>query len=67
MVHKEYAVYKGDNLIAMGTRQEIADELNVKLETVTYWGTPTNIKRIAARKSTRNAKVLVKLGKPEEE
>lgn len=46
----EYAVYKGEEIIAMGTRREIAEKLGVKITTVRFWSTPANRKRIANRK-----------------
>ena len=41
----EYAVYKGDNLLAVGTAVEIAKLLGVKPRTVRWWTTPTNRNR----------------------
>ena len=31
---KEYALYKGEELLAMGTKREIAEELGVSVNTV---------------------------------
>ena len=42
---KEYAVYKGEKLLCIGTVNEIAKELNVKEKTVYFWASPANIKR----------------------
>lgn len=36
---KEYAVYKGEEILAMGTIKEIAKELKIKPESVKYYGT----------------------------
>lgn len=67
MIHKEYAVYKGDTLLAMGTREECAKQLGVLPDTVTFYGTPTYKNRVEKRKSSSgNVRVLVKLGKPDE-
>ncbi len=41
----EYALYKGDDFIALGTMQEIANKLGVKLATLQYYRTPTFQKR----------------------
>ena len=41
---KEYAVYKGEKLLCIGTVDEIAKEFNVK-KTVYFWASPANIKR----------------------
>lgn len=36
---KEYALYKGDNFIAMGTIKEIAETLNKSFRTIYYYTT----------------------------
>ena len=44
--HKRvYAMYKGDECLAIGTRQEIATKLNMTLDHVKWCGTPTAAKR----------------------
>lgn len=40
MQAKEYALYKGEELIAMGTKREIAEQLGVSPSTIGYYGTP---------------------------
>lgn len=40
-----YAMYKGDECLAIGTRQEIATKLNMTLNHVKWCGTPTAAKR----------------------
>lgn len=37
---KEYDLYKGDELLAMGTKREIAKQLGVSASTGGYYGTP---------------------------
>ena len=39
---KEYALYKGDELIGTGTVKELADKFGVKPSTISYYHTPTN-------------------------
>lgn len=46
----EYAVYKGDELLAIGTYKELAKKFNVKIETVQFWSTSANKRRLASRK-----------------
>jgi len=41
----EYAIYKGDEMLAMGTLQECAAKLNIKPESIMYYKTPTYQKR----------------------
>lgn len=41
MNHKEYAIYKGEEIMAMGTIQEIANELKINKKSVMFYGTNT--------------------------
>lgn len=54
---KEYALYKGDELLAMGTKREIAEQLGISVHAVTSYGSPSYVKRT----SERNGRRLVKL------
>lgn len=54
---KEYALYKGDELLAMGTKREIAEQLGISVDSVTCYGTPSYAKRT----SENNGRRLVKL------
>lgn len=56
MQAKEFALYKGDELIAMGTKREIAEQLGVSASTIGYYGTPAY-----ARRTSDNGRRLVKL------
>lgn len=47
----EYAVYKGDELLVIGTREECAAFLDVKPETIRHYASPAGQKRSAARKN----------------
>lgn len=38
---KEYALYKGDTLLAFGTTREIAATLKIKIETVYFYNSAT--------------------------
>nr|DAJ48101.1 MAG TPA: helix-turn-helix domain protein [Caudoviricetes sp.]DAS33631.1 MAG TPA: helix-turn-helix domain protein [Caudoviricetes sp.] len=53
---KEYALYKGDELLAMGTKREIAEQLGVSVSTVGYYGT-----QVYARRTSENGRRLIKL------
>lgn len=57
MQMKEYALYKGDELLAMGTKREIAEQLGISVDSVTCYGTPSYAKRT----SENNGRRLVKL------
>lgn len=41
---KEYALYKGEELLGMGTIRELAERFNVKITTLYYYRTPTYLK-----------------------
>ena len=60
---KEYALYKGDNFITLGTIPEIAKKLEVTPQTIYFYKTP------AYKKRKRNGKdylELVEIEKDEE-
>nr|DAS65171.1 MAG TPA: Putative TetR-family transcriptional regulator [Caudoviricetes sp.] len=42
---KEYALYKGEKLLGMGTIRELAERFNVKTTTLYYYRTPTYLRR----------------------
>ncbi|MCM3130975.1 MULTISPECIES: hypothetical protein [unclassified Paenibacillus] len=57
----EYAVYKGENLLVVGTAKECAEEMGVT-ERYIYWLTmPSVRKRIASRKKPDKATTAVRL------
>lgn len=55
---KEYALYKGDKLIGIGTATELAKQLNVKRSTIMYYTFPVYQRKLENRKY-RNARVIV--------
>lgn len=42
----EYAIYKGDDFIELGTVDYLANKLGVKRDTVKFWSMPSYRKRI---------------------
>ena len=54
---KEYALYKGEQILAIGTLEEIAASLGVAVETVKFYGMPSYLKRIKGQ----NARELIEL------
>lgn len=50
----------GDKFLFAGTRKECAEHFKVKPETVTFWATPTNQKRIDNRNGG-NGKIAIRL------
>lgn len=53
---KEYALYKGEELLVTGTKREIAERLGVSASTVGYYGTP-----VYARRTSENGRRLVEI------
>lgn len=58
--NKEYALYKGEELLAIGTKKELAAKFNLKERTVGYYGTPAH-KRRSEKSKKSNYKILIKL------
>ncbi|AZF90646.1 hypothetical protein CHPC873_0043 [Streptococcus phage CHPC873] len=50
---KEYALYKGDELLAMGSKREIAEQLGISVDSVTCYGTPSYARRTSEEHSRR--------------
>lgn len=48
---KEYALYKGEDILAIGTLEEIAASLDVAVETLKFYGMPSYLKRIKGNKA----------------
>lgn len=55
---KEYALYKGDNLLAFGTIKEIAQKLGIKPLSVRHYAFNSYKKRI---KNLDKARILIKI------
>ena len=53
MQAKEFALYKGEALIATGTKREIAEQLGVSASTIGYYGTPVYARRTSDTKGRR--------------
>ena len=58
---KEYAVYKGESLVCIGTIQEYADHMGVLPETVRFYKTPVYQRRLAKRKKSQNYLTVTEL------
>ena len=50
---REYALYKGNELLAMGTKREIAEQLGISVHAVTSYGTPSYAKRTSEKDGRR--------------
>lgn len=56
--NKVYALYKGEECIAIGTVIQLAKATNVKIDTIQFYTTPTYKRRC---KNSNNRRVLVEL------
>lgn len=56
----EYAVYKGEDCIAIGTSKECGVKLGVKPETIKWMTTPTGKKRFESRKNKSKGMTAIK-------
>lgn len=56
---KMLAMYKGDNLLAIGTRYELAKQFNVKLETIDWY------RHTADKRQVGDKKYVIKLEEEE--
>lgn len=64
---RDYALYRGDKLITVGTAVELAEELGVQPKTIQFLSTPAYQRRMDAAKRPRgNRKYTVKLEEDDE-
>lgn len=61
-----YALYKGEEFLDMGTKKEMAARRGVKVETMHYWSSKANKRRIESRKY-QNALRIIRIDNTEEE
>lgn len=50
---KIYALYRGEKFLGVGTKKELAELLNVKVKTVSFYATPSYKKRTNQDKARR--------------
>ena len=58
---KEYALYKGEEMLCLGTIKEIAKELNVLPETIKYYSTNAYRNKVSKRKKSKSIRELILL------
>lgn len=57
-----YAMYKGEELLAMGTSDEICKKMKINKQTFLYYRTSSYKKRIKGRKA-KNYRVVIRIDK----
>lgn len=55
-MNKEYALYKGDGLLGIGTLQELSKQFGVKIKSLLFYQTPVYRKRTSDKKEKRLVK-----------
>lgn len=58
MAKKEYALYKGEECLGIGTLKELAKKFNVDIKTMYFYTTPTYKKRC---KKSKNRRELIEI------
>lgn len=64
---KEYAVYKSEELVCIGTLEECAEYRGVSIDTMRYYLTGAYQNKIAKRKNARNFLTVIELEDDEDE
>ena len=59
----DYAIYKGDKFLFVGTKKECAEFLKVKEDTISFYTTPTHKSRV--KDEYNNRTIVIKIQKEE--
>lgn len=62
----EYAVYKGEQLLVMGSAHHCAEFLGVQPETIYYYTTDAYQRKLEKRGSRENVRIAVRIDDEEE-
>lgn len=62
----QYAMYKGEELLSMGTSKEICKEMGIKKETFHFYRTK-HYKNIVKNSRLKNRRVIIRIDKEEED
>ena len=52
-MNKEYALYKGDELLGFGTLNELSKQFGIKIKSLLFYQTPSYHKRTSEKKGKR--------------
>lgn len=61
-----YAMYKGENLLSIGTAKEICKEMGISYKTFQFYRT-NHYKNIVENSRLKNRRVIIRVDKEEEE
>lgn len=59
-----YAMYKGDECLAIGTKKEICKQMNISIKTLNYYRTKAYQERLENRKE-KNARRVIRIDEEE--
>jgi hypothetical protein len=62
----EYAVYKGEEILVIGTAKECAEKLQVKIQTIRFYASPVHLKRVEKSKDPEERMIAVKIDDKDE-
>lgn len=58
---QEYAIYKGDTLLDIGTADELAKKRNISKKTIYRLSRPSYKRLLEKRKNSKNALIVIKI------
>lgn len=61
MQKAEYAVYKGDELLALGTDEQCSKLLDISPQSVRFMASEAHKRRVAKLKNPEEARIAIKL------
>jgi len=64
---KEYALYKGDELLGIGTAKELAEMRGIKLKSIQYLGSPAYKRKVEVSVDPWNTLALISLDEEDED
>ncbi|MGB3684946.1 MAG: hypothetical protein WA991_03875 [Ornithinimicrobium sp.] len=65
MTTRQVAVYQGDELLCLGTIDEVAEHLGVLQKTIRYYTTPTYQRRLEAYRHPETSRCVVAIDEDE--
>lgn len=60
----EYAMYKGEELLSMGTSKEICKEMGISIKTFQFYRTK-HYKKIVENSRLKNRRIIIRIDKEE--
>ncbi|WMM24083.1 hypothetical protein RBU61_14280 [Tissierella sp. MB52-C2] len=58
---KEFALYKGEDILSIGTISDIANQLEVRKDTIAYYKTQAYRRKLDKRKKSNNPMILIEI------